>query len=117
MSALAGSEDANTGGAMTYAKCLETEGKITSTNQRMPLTWLVSDAVRLKALQVLKFAVNGASQLFMPGSSMLADRPAIVTNSIQDNIARGTGTTSARSFCFSHSRLSWAGGLAVFSSR
>ena len=94
VSALAGSEDANTGGAMTYAKCLETEGKITSTNQRMPLTWLVSDAVRLKALQVLKFAVNGASQLFMPGSSMLADRPAIVTNSIQDNIARGTGTTS-----------------------
>ena len=94
VSALGSAPDANTGGPLTYAKALETEAKITSTNQDMPLTWLVSDAVRLKALQVLKFAVNGASQLFMPGSNMLADRPAVVTNSIQDNIARGTGTTS-----------------------
>lgn len=89
-----GNADANTGGDITYAKALETEAKITSTNQMMPLTWILSDKVRLKALQVLKFAVNGASQLFMPGSNMFADRPAIVTNAIQDDIAKGTGTTS-----------------------
>ena len=86
--------DNNTGGDITYAKALETEAKITSTNQTMPLKWLVNDKVRLKALQVLKFSVNGASQLFMPGSNMFADRPAIVTNSIQDNIKKGTGDTS-----------------------
>ena len=89
-----GNAEANRGGDLTYAKCLETEAKITSTNQTMPLTWLVNDKVRLKALQILKFAVSGASQLFMPGSNMLADRPALVTNSIQDNIKKGTGDTS-----------------------
>ena len=88
------SPPANKGGPISYAKCLEVEQKITSTNQDMPLTWLVSDRVRIKALQVLKFNVNGASQLFMPGSNMLADRPAIVTNSIRDDIVRGTGKTS-----------------------
>ena len=88
------SPPANKGGDITYAKCLETEAKITSTNQSLPLTWLINDAVRLKALQVLKFSVNGASQLFMPGSNMLADRPALVTNSISDSETRGTGTTS-----------------------
>ena len=94
VSALPQTPDANKGGPISYGKCLETEAKITSTNQRMPLTWLVSDKVRLKALQVLKFSVNGSSQLFMPGSNTLADRPAIVTNSISDAETRGTGTTS-----------------------
>ena len=58
--------DANTGGDLTYAKCLETEAKITSTNQTMPLTWLINDKVRLKGLQKLKFTVSGSSQLYMP---------------------------------------------------
>ena len=84
----------NVGGDLSYAKCLETEAKITSTNQTMPLTWLVNDKVRLKALQILKFTVNGASQLFMPGSNMFADRPALVTNSVQDDVKKGTGNTS-----------------------
>ena len=86
--------DANTGGDLTYAKCLETEAKITSTNQTMPLTWLINDRVRLKGLQKLKFTVSGSSQLYMPGSNMLADRPTVLTNSIQDNIKKGTGDTS-----------------------
>ena len=86
--------DANTGGDLTYAKCLETEAKITSTNQTMPLTWLINDKVRLKGLQKLKFTVSGSSQLYMPGSNMLADRPTVLTNSIQDNIKKGTGDTS-----------------------
>ena len=58
----------------------------------MPLTWIINDDVRLKALQVLKFTVNGATQLYQGG--MFADRPAIVTNSISKTIKKGTGNTS-----------------------
>ena len=48
-----GNADANTGGDLDYAKCLETEAKITSTNQTRPLTWLVNDKVRLKVYKSL----------------------------------------------------------------
>ena len=92
VAAVGGGADANKGGLVDYAKALETESKITNTNQSMPLKWLLNDTVRLKALQVLKFSVNGASQLYMNG--MFADRPAIITNSIQKNIKKGTGDTS-----------------------
>ena len=84
---------ANKGGVVDYAKALETESKITSTNQSMPLRWLINDDVRLKALQVLKFpGVNGAEQLYKNG--MFADRPATVTNSISKTVKKGTGNTS-----------------------
>ena len=92
VAAVGGGLTANKGGAVDYAKALETESKITSTNQMMPLKWLLNDDVRLKALQVLKFAVNGASQLYMNGR--FADRPAIITNSISKTVKKGTGNTS-----------------------
>ena len=92
VAAIGGSVDANTGGAVDYAKALEVESKITSTDQTMPLTWIINDDVRLKALQVLKFSVNGATQLYQGG--MFADRPAVVTNSISKTIKKGTGNTS-----------------------
>ena len=94
VSAIGGSGfGANQGGLVSYAKALETESKITSTNQMMPLRWLINDDVRLKALQVLKFpGVNGAEQLYKNG--MFADRPATVTNSISKTIKKGTGNTS-----------------------
>ena len=86
--------DANTGGDLTYAKCLETEAKITSTNQTMPLTWLINDKVRLKGLQNLSLRFRVVVSYICPGSNMLADRPTVLTNSIQDNIKKGTGDTS-----------------------
>ena len=92
VAAIGGSVDANTGGAVDYAKALEVESKITSTDQTMPLTWIINDDVRLKALQVLKFSVNGSTQLYQGG--MFADRPAVVTNSISKTIKKGTGNTS-----------------------
>ena len=93
VSAVGGGADANKGGLVDYAKALETESKITSTNQMMPLRWLINDDVRLKALQVLKFpGVNGAEQLYKNG--MFADRPATITNSISKTIKKGTGDTS-----------------------
>lgn len=92
VAAVGGGLTANKGGAVDYVKALETEGKITNTNQTMPLKWLINDTVRLKALQVLKFAVNGASQLFQ--GKMFADRPAIITNSISNTVKKGTGNTS-----------------------
>ena len=96
VAAVGGGAGTNKGGLVDYAKALETEGKITNTNQSMPLRWLLNDTVRLKALQVLKFAVNGASQLYMGG--MFADRPATITNSIQKNVKKGTGDTSKNHF-------------------
>lgn len=86
------SPPANKGGPITYEKALETEQKITSTNQSKPLRWILSDLQRIKALQVLKFSVNGSSQLFQNG--MFADRKASITNSIKDDITRGTGKVS-----------------------
>ena len=83
---------ANEGGVPSYAEALSVEGKITSTNQMQPLTWLLNDQTRLQALQRLKFSVNGASQLYMGG--MFADRPAVITNSVPNDVAKGTGTTS-----------------------
>ena len=85
---------ANDGGAISYAKCLEAEAKITGTNQSMPLKWLLSDKVRLLAQQVLKFAVNGASQLYDPKTMMLADSKSFVTNSIQDNLTQGSSANN-----------------------
>lgn len=82
------------GGAITYAKCLEAEGKITATNQPGPLSWLISDKVRLLAQQVLKFAVNGSKQLYQPEDKMLADRSTAVTNGIQDNVTEGSSTNN-----------------------
>ena len=107
--------DANTGGPITYAQALEVEGKITSTNQSMPLRWLLNDDSRLKALQILKFAVNGASQLFMPGNGMFADRPTSITNSISKSIKKGTGDTS-RLVLFQPQSLvlgRWLGGIQL----
>ena len=103
----------NKGGSVTYAEALSVEQKITSTNQTKPLKWLLNDGIRIKALQVLKFAVNGASQLYM--NNMFADRPAIITNSIQNNIAKGTGTTS-KAILFQPKSLvlgRWIGGIQL----
>ena len=113
VAAIGGSIDANTGGAVDYAKALEVEGKITSTNQMMPLRWLINDNIRLKALQVLKFSVNGATQLFQGGR--FADRPAVVTNSISETIKKGTGNTS-KAVLFQPQSLvlgRWLGGIQL----
>ena len=80
------------GGAITYAKALEAEAKITSTNQKGQLKWILSDRARILALQILKFSVNGASQLFDPKTSMFADRPSAVTNSISDVMTQGNSS-------------------------
>ena len=103
----------NKGGSVNYAEALSVEQKITSTNQTMPLKWLINDGIRIKALQVLKFAVNGASQLYQ--NNMFADRPAIITNSIQNNIAKGTGETS-KAILFQPKSLvlgRWLGGIQL----
>ena len=115
VAAVGGGTNANKGGVVDYAKALETEGKITSTNQMMPLRWLLNDDVRLKALQVLKFQVNGASQLFMPGSNMFADRPATITNSISKTVKKGTGNTSKLVLFQPQSLLlgRWLGGIQL----
>ena len=108
-----GSPTTNKGGTITYAEALSVEQKITSTNQMMPLKWLINDGIRIKALQVLKFAVNGASQLYMGG--MFADRPAVVTNSISNTIKKGTGDTS-RAVLFQPQSLvlgRWIGGIQL----
>ena len=105
------------GGAITYAKCLETEGKITATNQSMPLKWLISDQVRLSAQQVLKFAVNGSSQLYSPMTKMLADSKTFVTNSIRDNITQGSSANNtSRIVIFQPRSLvvgRWLGGIQL----
>ena len=105
------------GGAITYAKCLETEAKITGTNQTMPLKWLLSDRVRLSAQQILKFAVNGASQLYDPKTMMLADRKSFVTNSIKDNLTQGSEVnTTSRIVLFQPQSLvvgRWLGGIQL----
>lgn len=113
VAAVGGAVDTNTGGDVDYAKALETESKITSTNQSMPLKWLINDDVRLKALQKLKFSVNGASQLFMNGR--FADRPAIITNSISNTVKKGTGNTS-KTILFQPQSIvlgRWMGGIQL----
>ena len=103
----------NKGGSVTYAEALSVERKITSTNQMMPLVWLINDGIRIKALQTLKFSVAGASQIFQGG--MFADRPAVITNSISSTIKRGTGDTS-RAILFQPKSLvlgRWTGGIQL----
>ena len=108
--------DANTGGNPRYDEALDVEGKITSTNQMMPLLWLLNDKTRLAALQVLKFSVNGASQLFMPGSNMFADRRAIITNAVPSNITKGNKSDKSEAYLFQPQSLvlgRWLGGIQL----
>lgn len=108
-------EIATNGGPITYAKCLEAEGKITGTNQSMPLKWLISDKVRLSALQKLKFSVNGAKQLYE--DMMLADRKTAITNSIRDNLTQGSAANStSKIIIFQPQSLvvgRWVGGIQI----
>ena len=108
-------EIATNGANIDYAHCLETEGKITSTDQHGELTWLISDKVRLSAQQKLKFAVNGASQLFQNG--MLADRKTLISNHISDSITQGTSANNTSTIIIFQPQSfvvgRWTGGLQV----
>ena len=105
--------DANTGGKISYARCLETEAKILATNQNKPLVWLVNTTQKVKAQQELKFAVSGANQLLM--NDMLADRKVIITNAVDSNIDHGTSKTSRIALLQPESLLllRWTGGVQL----
>ena len=103
----------NRGGDLTLAKVKEVEQKIVETNQNDPLVWLISHKVRIRAEQILKFAVSGSSELFKDG--MLAGTKTVITNGIPDNIKRGTGDTSTAVLFQPKSIVlgRWTGGLSL----
>jgi len=102
------------GAQITYAKLQEAEQRLVETNQSMPLKWLINHVVRIKAQSILKFAVNGASQLYDNG--MLADLPAYVTNSVSSSLKQGSAAKSSTIVLMQPQSLvlgRWLGGIQL----
>ena len=76
------------GGPVTFAKCLEAEGKLRENNQDMPPVWLINSKTLVHARGTLKNNVAGAN--YIATTKMFADRRFVESNVVKSNLTKGS---------------------------
>ena len=79
-----------TGDALSFQKCIESEGLLTAENQDMPPIWLVNAKTVTHARSTLRNNVAGS--LYIGSTSRLADRAFVQTNVVSDSLTKGAST-------------------------
>lgn len=80
----------NDGDPLTFAKCIESEGKLTENNQDMPPIWLLNAKTVTHARSTLRNNVAGS--LYIGTTSQFADRRFVQTNVVSDKLTKGSST-------------------------
>ena len=78
------------GDALTFAKCIESEGKLTENDQDAPPVWVVNAKTVTHARSTLRNNVAGS--LYIGSTKTLADRRFVMTNVVSDSITKGSST-------------------------
>jgi len=78
------------GDALTFAKCIEAEGKLTENNQDMPPVWVINAKTVTHARSTLRNNVAGS--LYIGSTKQLADRRFVQTNVVSDKITKGSSS-------------------------
>ena len=78
------------GDALTFAKCIESEGKLTENNQDMSPIWLLNAKTVTHARSTLRNSVAGS--LYIGSTTRLADRSFVQTNVVSSAITKGSAT-------------------------
>ena len=78
------------GDALTFAKCIEAEGKLTENNQDMPPIWVINAQTVTHARSTLRNNVAGS--LYIGSTSRLADRKFVQTNVVSAKLSKGSAT-------------------------
>ena len=78
------------GDALTFAKCIEAEGKFTENNQDMQPIWILNAKTVTHARSTLRNNVAGS--LYIGTTSRLADRKFVQTNVVTDKLTKGSSS-------------------------
>ena len=78
------------GDALTFAKLIEAEGKLTENNQDMPPLWVVNSKTVTHARSTLRNNVAGS--LYIGSTTQLADRRFVQTNVVKSDLTKGSSS-------------------------
>ena len=92
---IAGIQELDAGGSadgdpISFAKCIEAEGKLTENNQDMPPVWIINSKTVTHARSTLRNNVAGA--MYIGTTRRLADRKFVQTNIVDDSITKGSSS-------------------------
>ena len=76
------------GDAISFTKCIESEGLFTAANQDMQPVWIVNSKTVTHARSTLRNNVAGS--LYIGTTSKLADRRFVMSNVVDDKMTKGT---------------------------
>ena len=78
------------GDALTFAKCIESEGKLTENNQDMPPVWVLNAQTVTHARSTLRNSVAGS--LYIGTTRRFADRRFVQTNVVSSKLTKGSAS-------------------------